>query len=481
MSAVATLGGALLCSWSLACASSSSSAAPGDPGSASAALQPWASAIAGTAAVSGQAIAVDGDAVVVAGSFESSLADARPVLHSSGATDGYVRFLDRDGRVVWTRGLGGMGADAIRAVAVHAPGPDRVAITAALTHGDAIDLSELATAPGMTPAPDDLAFAGHPDSATALITFDGRGRLTRVTPLRASRHVHVNALAYREDGSLILAGLFAGTLRVGDHVLTSAGASDLFVARIAAAGQVSWALRAGGAGADSARGVAVSPSLLAVAGSFSGRADFAATPLVAPRRNRRFSGQSGFVAALDPDTGALRWARPLVGPATSAAAVAISDQVIACAGYFEGPMKLGETTLDARGATDAFAVGFDHDGQALWFTRLGGDGHDHATAITAQGDRFVVAGTFHGRVTAGDHTLTSAGERDLFIGTVAAGKVLTMQSHGGPAHDGIGGVVADPDGLYLTGTFTRTIEIAGLPGPLRATASLGAFVARLRP
>ena len=482
----------------LACSSSPGPTTSAAGSSTSAASTPWQISLASPGLVSGRAIAVSSESVVVAGNFESTLELPGSALHSSGATDGFVAFLDRDGRVAWARSLGGMGQDSIRALAMHArfpevaspdpgsgaaPAPDAISVTVALTHGDAIDLGDLgdlAGAPGAAVDATGLAddpFAGNPDSATALITLDGSGRLTRVTPLRASRYIQVSALEYSDDGALTLAGLFTGTVRVGDHVLTSAGASDLLVARIAPAGEVSWAIRAGGAGADSAAGLAVSRSAVAVAGSFSGRAVFATTTVVAPRRNRRVSGQSGFVAVLDPGTGALRWLTPLLGPATSATAVAMNEQAIACAGHFEGPMKLGETTLDARGGADGFAVGLDLDGQVTWLTRIGGEGLDHATAIAAHEDRFYLVGTFHDRAISGDHRLTGAGEQDIFVGSIsAAGKLLAVRSFGGPGHDAVGGVAVSPRGLHVTGTFSGTATISG---PLRAAGPLGAFVARL--
>ena len=65
---------------------------------------------------------------------------------------------------------------------------------------------------------------------------------------------------------LIVGGSFAGTLRIGERVIASAGGSDGFVARVHE-GQPVWLVRVGGAGADAVQGVAATKDRVAIAGT----------------------------------------------------------------------------------------------------------------------------------------------------------------------------------------------------------------------
>src|SRR5690606_18200642 len=81
------------------------------------------------------------------------------------------------------------------------------------------------------------------------------------------------ALALSLDGDgVVVAGGFAGTASIGGAELTSAGESDVFVARYAtASGEHVWSARHGGPGFDLATGLVASHGTVTLAGSFSGR------------------------------------------------------------------------------------------------------------------------------------------------------------------------------------------------------------------
>src|SRR5690606_15557245 len=110
------------------------------------------------------------------------------------------------------------------------------------------------------------------------------------------------------DSDVIVAGSFAGTLRIADKVVTSGGGSDGFVARITARGALAWLVRLGGTFADGVQGVAVSGSgkaaRIAIAGTFSLTAELQGTPL--PAIDERTGYTDAFVAELDGG-GKRRW------------------------------------------------------------------------------------------------------------------------------------------------------------------------------
>jgi hypothetical protein len=118
------------------------------------------------------------------------------------------------------------------------------------------------------------------------------------------------AVAIDKDGNQILAGSFAGKLKIGAAELASAGGTDVFVAKTSKAGaQVFPPLRFGGAGDDAATGVAVdTDESIVVTGTIQGEATFGDQTLKADVRHPR--QRAVFVARLDA-AGKVVWVKQI--------------------------------------------------------------------------------------------------------------------------------------------------------------------------
>jgi len=118
------------------------------------------------------------------------------------------------------------------------------------------------------------------------------------------------AVAVDRQGNEILAGSFAGQVRIGAAELTSAGRTDAFVAKFGPNGDpVFPPQRFGGPGEDAATGVAVDEDWsIILAGTFQGQASFGGQTLEAKVRH---PGQRAvFVARLD-SAGKLLWVKQI--------------------------------------------------------------------------------------------------------------------------------------------------------------------------
>ncbi|HUH05054.1 MAG TPA: hypothetical protein VML75_23815, partial [Kofleriaceae bacterium] len=163
-------------------------------------------------------------------------------------------------------------------------------------------------------------------------------------------------------------------------------------------------------------------------------------------------GTDGFVAALD-GAGSIRWAHRLGGPGhDSATAVGeASAGRVAIAGTFEGEAVVFGRAVRARGTRDAFVAMLTADGALAWLVTLeaAGDAVLHALAVDPSGG-VIAAGYFAGAVTVGGRRYASAGSQDaLIVSLDREGAPRFVRRAGGPAADHAHGVAVSPDGARV--------------------------------
>lgn len=315
-------------------------------------------------------------------------------------------------------------------------------------------------------------------------------------------------------GGLAIAGEFSGALRIGDREVASAGGTDVFVARLDAAGATRFLHALGGAGDDRASAVAFAPGGDAVVvGQSDGRC-FVARLAGDDGRERYlvrlegkgesncravaidghgdvwttgyFSGSLGkasakgqydlFVARLSGADGSVQWTAAYGGLGKElprAIAVRPSGEVLV-AGQFAGeaPVEKSEVNFGlgpvrSHGDFDAFLLSLDRDGKTRWVTTFGENGDDEINALLlgAAGEIYVSGhlqpeGEYGGR---------SAHEIGNFTGFVAqfdaAGKRQWLQPFAG-ASSSANAITLDDEGrLWATGPFQGALRVSGLTLP----------------
>lgn len=408
----------------------------------------WAMVIGGSEVAEGAAIAVQGRDTIVAGSFTGDLARDGDALASAGESDAFLARLDAQGEIAWMLRMGGPGADRASSVAAGvAASADRIAL--------ALQFTARAELGGQI-----VTGSGESDAAVVALAPDGQ--VAWIQPIHSSHYARIAGIVLAEDGSMVVVGSFAGTVRVGERSLTSAGATDVLVARFAADGTPAWALRLGGPGADGAHAVAAWSGGHVVVGHFDGNVDFSEAFLEAP---------GAFVIALDAD-GRLQWVR-MPGAQTTIQAVAADGDALFVAGHFHGAVQLGEHALDSHGQSDAFLGRLDQQGAPVWLRQLGGPGMDHARALAVTPRGPVIAGTFEQQLAIGDSELAGAGASDGFAAELDrdTGALTLVRRLGGPGYDDLAALAAGADRMVMTGSFEGTAELDGRTLTTRARRS----------
>ncbi len=283
-------------------------------------------------------------------------------------------------------------------------------------------------------------------------------------------------------GNAYMVGAFRGTVdfdpSAGAHNLTSAGGSDVFVAKYSSNGTLIWVRAIGGEGDDAATGVSVgSDDVVCVSGSFSQTADFLSGPGV---HNLTAAGnKDAFVMKLD-SAGGLVWARGMGGANEEVANdIAVgTDGSVYSTGFFVTAITgtnvdfdpgEGVYNLTSIGPKDVFISKLDYDGNFVWAKRVGGTGWSQGSSngmgIAVAADNSVyTTGSFEGVADfdpgPNQFALSCAGDSDVFLSKLNADGAFAWARRMGGANDEYGAdvAIASDGSVYLTGGFQGVVD-----------------------
>ena len=297
---------------------------------------------------------------------------------------------------------------------------------------------------------------------------------------------YVSALATDAAGNVYVAGLFQGSVDFGGGSLTSAGNSDVFIAKLSPTGAHVWSRRFGGGGEDAVLSIAVDPAGNVVFGGYisgGGMPDFGSGPLT-PAGN-----VDGYVAKLDPSGTGLYSRRyggggndTLYGVATDGAGN------IYCTGGYQSSVDFGTAggpLSSTGGSTDIFILKLSPAFGLLGSTFAGSFSEDYGNAIAADAaGNFVVTGTFGQSINLGGGNLTATGGSDVFVAKYnTAGTYQWGVRGGGGSSDYGRAITLDRFGnVAITGSFVGVADFGG--GALPAASTNGnsdAFLVKYGP
>ncbi|GAA3977804.1 T9SS type A sorting domain-containing protein [Hymenobacter antarcticus] len=306
------------------------------------------------------------------------------------------------------------------------------------------------------------------------------------TAAAASNYSIVTATAVDAAGNVYLAGSFTNSVVLGGTTLTSLGERDVFVAKFnPASNQFVWAQRAGGTGNDEATALVVSGSSVYMAGTLnSATAGFGPTTLTSAGASEVFVAKLTDAGG----TGSFAWAQQAGGTGSDYAfALAVSGTSVYVAGFFDSPTAgFGAITLVNAGAFDVFVAKLTDAGSTgsfAWAQRAGGTGFDQATALAVSGTSVYVAGGIASPAAGfGPATLASAGAYDVFVAKLTdagpTGSFAWAQRAGGTGYDAGTALAVSGTSVYVAGEFRSSTAGFG-PTTLATAGASDVFVAKL--
>lgn len=216
-------------------------------------------------------------------------------------------------------------------------------------------------------------------------------------------------------GNCYATGFFNGIATVGTTLLTSAGKSDIWIAKYGADGTFVWAKRAGGDSTDVGNSI-VSDKMgnTHITGYFGDSAVFQTVSLVSNGKEDIFVGKYDY-------KGDIIWMKKLGGPQIDIGyAISIDSSGNSyVAGSFYGTAQFDTISVTSSNQDDAFVAGLDNSGKTKWVVQGGGGNPDIGRGVAASvSGSCYTTGYFSGSATFGTHTLTGFADNDLFIAKV---------------------------------------------------------------
>lgn len=358
----------------------------------------WAKAMGGGTSDEGKSIAVDASGnVYTTGSFNGS-ADFDPgadtfTLTSVGLKDVFISKLDPSGNFVWAKSFGGPTFD--------------------VGYGIAVDGSGNIYTTGYFQGTADF----DPGAGTFTLTSSGYGNF--ISKLDASGNfvwaktmgqINSYAIALDASGAVYTTGVFAGTVdfdpNAGTFNLVSAWGNDVFVSKLDASGNFILAKAiTNGSNSSSSLGTSIADDAngnIYTTGKFRETTDF--DPGAGTFNLISTLGDDIFVSKLDV-SGNLLWAKAM-GSSGSSIDIGQSIAVDAAGnvfttGFFSNTADFdpgaGAYTLTSNGQRDVFVSKLDPSGNFIWAKTFGGATDDvaHDIAVTADGDVFTTGSFNH--------------------------------------------------------------------------------------
>jgi len=381
------------------------------------------------------------------GYFSGTAVIGSSILTSSGDKDIFVAKLNSSGSWQWVISAGGSGPDVGNAISLHSAS-SQIYVTGAFRGVATFGTSTLNS-------------GGTNIQDIFVAKLSSSGSWQWVESAGGSYSDEGRDIVVDSTGWAYVTGHFqspsTSSATFGTHSITSAGANDIFVAKISPTGSWGCAVRAGGSSWDAGRGIALGNSgNVYVTGGFEGTATFGSSTSLTS------SGQSDiFIAKLSSScTWQSAFKEGGSGGDGGNDITLDSSNKIYVTGYFGSTVNFGNSvSLTSSGVEDIFVWKLDQSNNppsTSWAVKAGSSSSDYgrSLAVDSSGHVYLV-GHFQGNPTFGNlSTISSTGSYDIFFAQISNSGIWTTRYYwGSSGSDSGNGFALDSSGsnVYFAG------------------------------
>lgn len=402
-----------------------------------------------------------GGNLYVTGSFSGSAAFGTITLTSSGGPDVFVAKLDGDGNWLWAV-QASSSTMAVEGLDIALDVSGQIYVTGTF---------------GGTATFGGISITSHGQTDAFVAKLDGDGNWLWAKGAGGSYMDNGKSIGLDQSGNVYCGGDFASTATFGSISLTSDGGADIFIAKLDSAGNWLWAQQAGGEDTESVENLTVSEGGTAyLTGYFYTEAAFGSFILTG------YGETDVYVAAINTN-GAWQWASKAGGASDDMGSDIILDPLgyLCVTGNFGTTAVFGPHVLTSLGNQDLFVGRLNLEGNWVWAKRGGGTGNESGLDVSLDGNgNICLTGYFDGTSVIGYTTLNSSGYLDILTAAINSDGIWLWALKAGGANDDYGyGLVADGNGIYVTGRFYASATFSDINIGLATGPNI--FVAKISP
>lgn len=354
----------------------------------------------------GKGIAVDSlGNVYVTGDFSGTLNTGSTTLTTLGSPwpDAFVIKYSNNGSTLWAKRAGGSDTDFGYGIVIDSLGNCHVVGFFAGTGSF-----------GVT----NLGSAGSYDIFHA--SYDIAGNLLWARKAGGLGDDMAFGIAADSAGSTYVVGRFGGPSNFGGIPLSGFGGFDVFIAKYDSTGNVLWARQGGGTSDEYAYGIAANPAgECSITGSFYGSASFSGIGLTSAGYTDVFVARYDSAGTVQ---WARRAGSTMSQSAEQGSSVAV-DAAGNCyvTGFFQGTASFGSSNLVSSGGKEIFIAKYDSAGTLVWAKKAGlvFDDSGNGIALDNSGNAYV-AGTFYDSATFDSTNILGSGVEEIFLAKLPA-------------------------------------------------------------
>ncbi|MES2592269.1 MAG: SBBP repeat-containing protein [Bacteroidota bacterium] len=396
----------------------------------------WAQKAGSTSYDYGNGIATDAAGnVYVTGLFMGTATFGSLTVTSSADYDIFIAKYDSSGNALWVKKAGGSGWDVGSGVSIDNTG--NCYITGSYRN--------TGTFGGTT-----LTSAGSYDAYVAKL--DNAGTFLWAKSLGGISDDRGISVSTDQSNNCYMTGYFIGTLTSGTTTITSAGGSDMYMAKFDASGNPVWAKRAGSDMND--EGTSITTDVagnLYVTGYFKDTAVFDSITVITSGAEDIFVGKFDY-------KGDVIWLKKYGGTQNDRGyGISLdSSSNIYVAGAFFGTGQFDTITAVSYNQDDAFIAGINNLGKTKWVKSGGGINADigRSVAASAYGSCYTT-GYYSGSAEFGTNTISGVSDNDLFVAKLDSTFIIAM-----------------PDNTGIDGNMINAKNITVYPNPSKSDITI---------
>lgn len=266
-----------------------------------------------------------------------------------------------------------------------------------------------------------LTLAGSMD--VFIVKYDTSGNLLWAKGAGGGSNDEGYSLSTDNSGNIYVSGYFTQPANFGTIKLTSAGISDMFLAKYDPSGNILWAKSAGGKGDDRATAVNTDASGNSYIAGYFTNDSISFGLITIPNKPR----DNSFLAKYNTD-GNVIWANAVGGDSQALDLTLFNSNVYVCGSFQADTLTYGTTNLIINGSSDFFLLNCDTDGKPKWAIKQTLEGKSGEIARSLTNDNLgnvIITGLFSSEpLTLGTTALNSVRGFNMFIarlGTATTG------------------------------------------------------------